>query len=206
MLPPVPTLEDKPFDFRRILHVDETVGGTYATILKANVQFLNEWVDKGEITVADRTAIMGSMLPVALQSAINFELEASKNANQAVLAQEQIYATRAQTFASIIDAKMKVMLAHLQARKLELEILVAREQRKLNREQGKAFRYNHMHKMIQLIFDMVTIGVTQDEMQNFQQQNKILETLIPEIEWRKAMAWEEYKDDDGNCFTDPTNP
>lgn len=70
----------------------------------------------------------------------------------------------------------------------QLELLQA--QLELQREQAKAFRYRHKQEMAQMILSLVTVGVTQEQMDILQGENKVLQTIVPKEVWMEAWDWE----------------
>ena len=76
----------------------------------------------------------------------------------------------------------------LQEEKLDLERELNETQKALIRAQTQAFKAKHNKEMAKLIFDVVTIGVTQEQMNILAGPNPIFGNLQPAQEYAKA-AW-----------------
>ena len=76
----------------------------------------------------------------------------------------------------------------LQEEKLELERELNETQKALIRAQTQAFKAKHNKEMAKLVFDVVTIGVTQEQMNILAGPNPIFGNLQPAQEYAKA-AW-----------------
>lgn len=75
----------------------------------------------------------------------------------------------------------------LQEEKLELERELNETQKALIRAQTQAFKAKHNKEMAKLIFDVVTIGVTQEQMNILAGPNPIFGNLQPAQEYAKAV-------------------
>ena len=76
----------------------------------------------------------------------------------------------------------------LQEEKLELERELNEAQQALVRAQTQAFKAKHNKDLAKLVFDVVTIGVTQEQMNILAGPNPIFGDLQPAQEYAKA-AW-----------------
>ena len=75
----------------------------------------------------------------------------------------------------------------LQEEKLELERELNETQKALIRAQTQAFKAKHNKDLAKLVFDVVTIGVTQEQMNILAGPNPIFGNLQPAQEYAKAM-------------------
>ena len=75
----------------------------------------------------------------------------------------------------------------LQEEKLELERELNEAQQALVRAQTQAFKAKHNKDLAKLVFDVVTIGVTQEQMNILAGPNPIFGNLQPAEEYAKAM-------------------
>ena len=75
----------------------------------------------------------------------------------------------------------------LQEEKLDLERELNETQKALIRAQTQAFKAKHNKEMAKLIFDVVTIGVTQEQMNILAGPNPIFGNLQPAQEYAKAV-------------------
>ena len=75
----------------------------------------------------------------------------------------------------------------LQEEKLELERELNETQKALIRAQTQAFKAKHNKELAKLVFDVVTIGVTQEQMNILAGPNPIFGDLQPAQEYAKAV-------------------
>lgn len=85
-----------------------------------------------------------------------------------------------------LDRELGEAQLDLQRDKLELERELNETQKKLIQAQTQAFKARHQKDLAKLIFDTVTIGVTQEQMNVLAGPNAIFEGLAPKAEFVAA--------------------
>ena len=85
-----------------------------------------------------------------------------------------------------LDRELGEAQLELQREKLELERELNETQKKLIQAQTQAFKARHQKDLAKLIFDTVTIGVTQEQMNVLAGPNAIFGGLAPKAEFEAA--------------------
>lgn len=86
-----------------------------------------------------------------------------------------------------LDYTKHMDMVYLQNEKLELERELNETQKALVKAQTQAFKAKHNKEMAKLVFDVVTIGVTQEQMNILAGPNPIFGGLTPATEFAKAV-------------------
>lgn len=166
-----------------ITSICETNPGSFTKMMTAIEQHLNAQHLAGRISGDNyRTVYLGS-LNSALQQAVQFEVEGAKLANE-VAARKATLEMEVAKLAIEFDKLCMEWEKH----KLQKELLEV--QKELQKNQAKAFKYNHLFKMVKLLFDTITVANTQEIMDIFQGKNEIFGGINPKETWNEVYEWE----------------
>lgn len=161
--------------------------GYFVELMTSFNRYISEEYKQNRLTGAQYAEVYLGGMQANLQAAIDYAKHQDAQNLQEQLAQEQL-AEQKRAF----DAQLAQQDAHhhdqvaLQEEKLELERELNETQKALIRAQTQAFKAKHNKDMAKLIFDVVTIGVTQEQMNILAGPNPIFGNLQPAQEYAKA--------------------
>lgn len=182
-MPKVDFEELVPPSIDNITSICESNPGSFTKMMTAIEQHLNAQHLSGRISGDNYRSVYLGSINAALQQAVQFEVEGAKLANE-VAARKVTLQVEVAKLAIEFDKLCMEWEKHL----LQKELLEV--QKELQKNQAKAFKYNHLFKMVKLLFDTITVANTQEIMDIFQGTNEIFGGINPKQTWDEVYEWE----------------
>lgn len=151
--------------------------GYFVELMTSFNRYISEEYKQNRLTGAQYAEVYLGGMQANLQAAMQYAQHQDAQKLQEQLAQEQLAK----------QDEWKIAELDLQQQKLDLEQELNETQKALIRAQTQAFKAKHNKELAKLIFDVVTIGVTQEQMNILAGPNPIFGNLQPAQEYAKAV-------------------
>ena len=162
--------------------------GYFIELMTSFNRYISEEYKQNRLTGAQYAEVYLGGMQANLQAAIDYAKHQDAQNLQEQLAQEQLAEQKRAFDAQLAKQdEWKIAELDLQQQKLDLERELNVTQQALIRSQTQAFKAKHNKEMAKLVFDVVTIGVTQEQMNILAGPNPIFGSLQPAQEYAKAV-------------------
>ena len=151
--------------------------GYFVELMTSFNRYISEEYKQNRLTGAQYAEVYLGGMQANLQAAMQYAQHQDAQNLQEQLAQEQLAK----------QDEWKIAELDLQQQKLDLEQELNETQKALIRAQTQAFKAKHNKELAKLVFDVVTIGVTQEQMNILAGPNPIFGSLQPAQEYAKAV-------------------
>lgn len=164
--------------------------GTFVVLANSVKDYLEMEYKRNRIDGNQYTQLLMALLQAAMQSAITYELERGRADDNFTLAIEGMHQDWLKHKAQLELEKQKHEdMMEIQREKLKLEKEMNEAQKYLIEAQARAFAARHRKDLAKLLFDVVTVGVSQEQMDILAGPNSVFEGLSPKKVFEDA-KWE----------------
>lgn len=194
----IPEIASEKLDFCKILDGDNISGytGNVPTILSFYMREVDKVIlSNPNLSLSDTNKLKLDAITTAFDQGVKIEIEKVNIANKNNESMFAIILQKLKTYETIADLRMKLELFLIERDIAYAKLLSMKADYLLKRTQGISFVFNQRAKLVDMLFNTVVVGVTQEMMHIMNQPNEVMGGLSPKQRFEEAWMDDSYLKD-----------